>query len=100
MGTDAGYMRHMLFYGILPSLFLYLFYLFAFFKMTYSIKHTFNNLLLFSMLCGYYLLAHYKGDFLTGSAMNIKLFSILLVYLVVSKNRFSQKDVNVKGYLR
>jgi len=87
MGTDAGYMRHMLFYGIFPSLFLYMFYLFAFFKMSYSVKHTFNNLLLFTMLCGYYFLTHYKGDFLTGSSMNIKLFSILLVYLVVSKNK-------------
>jgi hypothetical protein len=85
MGTDAGFMRHMLFYGIIPSLFLYIFYLFAFFKMSYSIKHTFNNLLLFFMLCGYYFLAHYKGDFLTGSAMNIKLFTILFVFLSIKK---------------
>lgn len=99
MKTDAGYMRHILFYGFLPSLFLYLFYLSSFIKMIFSKKRTFNHVLLFSMLCGYYFLAHYKGDFLTGSSMNIKLFAILLVYLVVSKNTLSLKYVDMKGSL-
>jgi hypothetical protein len=98
MGTDAGYMRHILFYGIFPSIFLYIFYFFSFYKMIYYTKHTFQNVLFLSMLCGYYFLVHYKGDFLTGSAMNIKLFAILFICIVMSNYSSSNELINSNGY--
>lgn len=85
--TDAGYMRHALFYGLFGSMLLYIFYGYGFYEMYQSMKKTFNNLLLIGMLCGFYFLAHYKGDFLTGSPINIKLFSMLLVYLLLNKQK-------------
>lgn len=80
MGTDAGYMRHILYYGLFPSMCLYFFYLSCFYVIYKKIKGLESRFILVSSLSLYYFLVHYKGAFLTGSAMNIKLFFILLIF--------------------
>ena len=46
MGTDAGYMRHILYYGLFPSLFLYLLYIYGFYKIAcFYQKHLIINYL-------------------------------------------------------
>ena len=80
MAVDAGYMRHLLFYGFFFSLLLYIFYLLGFALIFNSLPKTANNYLLIGLLFSFYFIAHYKGDFLLGSSMSIKLFAILLVY--------------------
>ncbi|MGO3443883.1 MAG: hypothetical protein ACTINA_10280 [Pseudoalteromonas distincta] len=83
MRTDAGYMRHILYYGFFPSMFLYLFYLLCFYTMYRSLRRYQSSFILISSLSSYYFVMHYKGDFLTGSGMNIKLFFILLVFSIL-----------------
>ena len=93
MSTDAGYMRQILFYGIMPSILLYSFYLFGFYKIY---KHYKVAWFLIMLLASYYFLVQYKGAFLTGSPMNIKLFFILLVFSILSKNNLSMINVRNK----
>lgn len=81
MHTDAGYMRHLLYYGIFPSLILYLGYINGFYKLLFFFKNTHKGSLLISLLCCFYFIIQIKGNFLTGSAMNIKLFCLFLVYV-------------------
>ncbi|MBE0471695.1 MAG: hypothetical protein IBX55_19570 [Methyloprofundus sp.] len=85
MSTDAGYMRHLLFYGVFFSLILYMVYLIGFYKILKCLPKTKNNIYLIGMITIFFFVAHYKGDFLLGSAMNIKLFTILLVYAIWNK---------------
>lgn len=96
MGTDAGYMRHILYYGLFPSLFLYLLYIYGFYKIACFLPKTLNNKLLVAILCIYYFLVHYKGDFLTGSPMNIKLFCIILIISIhYNKKEEKKYDENI-----
>ncbi|MFW5803702.1 MAG: hypothetical protein ACOCWG_00560 [bacterium] len=78
--TDAGYMRHLLFYGFFPSFILYAFYLLGFFIIYKSIKDGLKEQLLIGFIASIFFIIHYKGDFLMGSSMNIKLFCILLLF--------------------
>lgn len=84
MGTDAGYMRQILFYGIFPSMILYSFYAFGFYILYKNTKVYKKVWVLILMLAGFYFLVQYKGAFMTGSGMNIKLFFILLIYSIMS----------------
>jgi hypothetical protein len=85
MNTDAGYMRHMLYYGAFVSLVLYAYYLMCF-SMLVNRLRTYKLGRMLGVLLGlYFFIAHLKGDFLTGSAMNIKLVFLLLVYLLYSQ---------------
>jgi len=92
MAVDAGYMRQMLFYGLVPSGILYAFYIFGFYKIYNNTKYDKNIWILIVLMCGYFFLAHYKGDFLTGSPMNIKLFFIILIFTVLSINSKKKKS--------
>ena len=88
MHTDVGYMRHILFYGIIPSSLLYCFYLLGFSYMYNYFKWCKTGHLLILLLAIYYFVGHYKGDFLTGSGMNIKLFFIILLYIIFQKKYY------------
>lgn len=88
MGTDAGYMRQILFYGIFPSLLLYMTYLYGFYRIYVNIKFVKGFASVILLLCGYYFLVQYKGAFLTGSPMNIKIFCLLLCYSIISKKYY------------
>ncbi len=93
MATDAGYMRHILFYGVFPSVLLYAFYLLGFWKMAaaYRQYNQYATFLIFFM-CLYYFTVHIKGDFLTGSPMNIKMFFLFLVFSI----HISAKNVRIE----
>ena len=97
MGTDAGYMRHLLFYGIFPSLMLYFFYLSGFLGMAKKVRHDkiFYSVIL--LLGGYFFIVHIKGDFLLGSPMNIKIFFILFVYIFYSKKTNTCNKQNISS---
>lgn len=85
MCTDAGYMRHVLFYGLGPSLLLYGMYLYGFRLIYIHTKNYGGFYLVVLALAAYFLAAHAKGAFLVGSGMNVKLFFILLVYSLVAR---------------
>jgi len=84
MGTDGGYMRHVLFYGIFPSLILYFSYAFGFLAMARKIRYDKLFSVIILLLGGYFFIAHYKGE-LFLSAMLTKIFFILLIYIFYSK---------------
>ncbi|HJE03303.1 MAG TPA: hypothetical protein K8U92_05430 [Aliarcobacter thereius] len=91
MHTDAGFMRHILFYGIFSSVLFYLLYMYIF-KNIFSLAYK-NNILkiLFISILIIFVAGHFKGSFLNASAMNIKLLMILFVYSIFyksSKQRF------------
>jgi hypothetical protein len=96
--TDAGYMRHILYYGLFPSLILYAFYLTGFFTMFKKSAYFKHLRIIIVLLCIYFFLAHFKGDFLTGSSMNIKLYFILLIYITQqgSKKSFEENILHNK----
>lgn len=88
MHTDVGYMRHILFYGIIPSTLLYSFYILGFSYIYNYFKWNKTGHFLILLLAIYYFVGHYKGDFLTGSGMNIKLFFIILIYTIFQKKYY------------
>ena len=83
MGTDGGYMRHLLFCGVF-SIFLYVFYYNIFKRILRNIKNLKRNVLnsLIYFMGVYYLLVQFKGDILTGGNIEIKI--ITLIYLASS----------------
>ena len=84
MQTDAGYMRHILYYGIIGSLLLYGFYIYIFIKaikQSKKINHTGLTLLIY-LIAVYIFIAHLKGDVLMGSVMIIK--TIFLIYFIIN----------------
>jgi hypothetical protein len=91
MHTDAGYMRHVLFYGIFPSLILYCSYAFGFLAMVLKTWHNkfFAGVVL--LIGGYFFLAQYKGEFFL-TTMITKLFFVLFVYVMNSKRRVLYKS--------
>lgn len=93
MHTDAGYMRHTLFYGLPISLLLYCFYIIFFYYNSKIAQYLGNKKfsILIYFLAFYYFLLHAKGDFLLGSGMNIKLFCLLTTYFIYKKYKFENK---------
>ena len=87
LGTDSGYMRHLLFYGLPPSLLLYCLYLFGFVYLGRLYRNEQGLPTLFILMGFYYFVVHLKGDFLTGSGMSIKLFFILLIFSLLDDNK-------------
>lgn len=85
MHTDAGFMRHILFYGIFPSIILYGLYAFVFVKI-FSIKlnRIFFYFIIFIFLI--FIAGQFKGNFLIGSAMNVKLLFLLFVFAIYHKH--------------
>lgn len=80
--TDAGYMRHVLFYGIIGSLILYTFYLTLFLVLIYTAyKSGIHSLSIvyFAMLI-YFFIGHIKGDLFVGAAMPIRMLFLIYVF--------------------
>ena len=48
--------------------------------------------ILILMLAGFYFLVQYKGAFMTGSGMNIKLFFILLIFSIFNIKKITNKE--------
>ena len=85
MDTDAGYMRHLLFYGIPGSILLVCLYLLIFYQMYKfsSALHPSPAVRLFIIFTGiYFFAAHAKGDLLGGADMPVKtLFFLYAVFI-------------------
>lgn len=95
MHTDAGYMRVILYGGIINILFLTLIYIVGFLGMyKFSKEKAFRTMIL--LIAIIYFSSEVKGDFLLGSSINIKLFFILLTYFFLLKNKF--KHIEIKSY--
>lgn len=80
MHTDAGYMRHALFYGFIGSLFLYALYA-GVFSYLYLVCTEYWRFVVMAF-AGYAFIAHIKGDFLVGSSMNAKIIFLMLAYVM------------------
>ena len=98
MDTDAGYMRHMLYYGVLGCLIMVTLYLLIFRQIYKSsnVLNKSNSVKFFSILLAFYFfLSHIKGDLFLGADMPIKSLFFLLALLTVNKNvneRFIEKS--------
>jgi hypothetical protein len=91
MHTDAGFMRHVLFYGVFPSFLLYLVYLYIFFTIArYNKNNIIFIIMVFSILL-IFIAGQFKGNFLVGSAMNIKFIMIFFIFSLYERLRNKRK---------
>jgi hypothetical protein len=100
MHTDAGYMRQMLFYGVVMSVLFYSVYLVMLaHDYLYHAKAEVKGLnLVLGVLVAYFFVVHWKGAFLDGSNMNTKIVFVIHSIIVlamksqhISLNKASQK---------
>jgi hypothetical protein len=85
MDTDAGYMRHLLFYGFFGSILLVSLYILVFYQMFKfsSALHSSPAVKLFVVFMGiYFFVAHVKGDLLGGADMPVKAMFFLYALLI------------------
>ncbi len=77
MDTDAGYMRHILFFGLLGSVIL----VFSYLRMAFIgiIRGNSKYSIIILICIGYNLLVHYKGDVLLNSLINMRLMVVLFL---------------------
>lgn len=99
MGTDAGYMRQILFYGIFGSALLYLFYFKLMTKVRkINIKRELKTVFLSVII--YLFVVHYKGDILMGGSFVIKF--VVLFYLTIQLNNIigenRKKNISSHSY--
>ncbi|HDY7589854.1 hypothetical protein [Vibrio vulnificus] len=83
MNVDAGYKRHLLYYGF-PMTFLvfsvfYATFLYFSYK-AYKIKNDTNLFMILISIIVLFAMVQIKGDFIFGSAMNMKLLFLVLIY--------------------
>ena len=84
MDTDAGYMRHLLFYGIIGSVMQIFFYLVLFYQMyTFSsaLQQPLATRLFVIFTAIYFFVSHIKGDLLGGADMPVK--TLIFLYAVL-----------------
>jgi len=85
MHTDAGYMRHVLFYGVIGSAILYLLYIYVF-VCNFSLCDKRWRFFILAIAM-YFFIVHAKGDFLVGSSMNIKILFLLFSFLILQRKQ-------------
>jgi len=85
LNTDGGYMRHLLFYGIIGCTLLVVLYLLIFYQM-HRLSRALNGSVMVKLfiflIAVYYFLSHIKGDLLTGSNMPLKALFLLYALLI------------------
>ena len=89
MDTDAGYMRHILYYGIIGCLMVAVFYIMVFRQMFKSSIYVFNRTtvtIFILFLCGYFFVSHIKGDLFLGADMPIKLLILLYAFIMTRES--------------
>lgn len=96
MHTDIGYLRHLLFYGIVGSLLLYTFFFILSYKICKYGYYLYGKRIAISLMlwCIYIYIIHFKGDFMMGSGMIVK--SVFLVYIFLSVsyiNKYKRKVI-------
>lgn len=80
MDTDAGYMRHVLFYGIVGCVLtaiLYLLIFYQMFKFSGGISNLISIRLFVVFLCIYFFMSQIKGDLFVGADQPIKILFVL-----------------------
>jgi hypothetical protein len=96
MDTDAGYMRHVLYYGVIGCFFIVTIYLILFYRI-YKLSKQLAELRSLKIFCiflaFYFLLSHVKGDLLMGADMPIKAIFLLLAILMIKSPVNNVKDV-------
>jgi hypothetical protein len=94
LGTDAGYMRQLLFYGLFGSIMLYSFYLLIFKKIMNAVYNSFDKstILMFFLIAFYYFFAHVKGDVFMGGDMPLRVLFIL--YFLLDNKLYSKSEIN------
>ena len=94
MDTDAGYMRHILFYGILGCSLMVTLYIVIFyhmFKFSNSLNSSPSVKIFVIFLCVYFFISHIKGDLLLGADMPIKaLFTVYAIFTLFNKQSDSK----------
>jgi hypothetical protein len=98
MDTDAGYMRHLLFYGIIGSLLQISFYVVLFrqmHKLSSTLQHNPAARLFIIFIAIYFFVSHIKGDLLGGADMPVK--TLIFLYAVLISFYDKQKKVNTIG---
>ena len=89
--TDAGLMRHLLYYGFLPSMLLVFSYSYFFYSiLKYSRSVVFRYFICLIFI--YVMLAHFKGNFLIGSPMGVKFVMLMLVFYGAGK-KYSKSSI-------
>lgn len=89
MGTDAGYMRRLLFFGIFASVFFYVIYMYYFYINIKNIKSFDIRVILAVILCTIFIM-QYKGDFFIDAGETFRLSFLLIV---ASREEFKHKPV-------
>lgn len=92
MGTDAGYMRQVLFYGLLGSIILYSFYLLIFRSIIVRASKVYDKstAMMIFLIAFYFFFAHIKGDIFMGGDMPLRvLFLLYFVVLSTTKSVFN-----------
>lgn len=96
MDTDAGYMRHVLYYGIFGTFAVIIFYILIFKRMIQSFKnfkyYFFIKTCVF-LIMFYFFIGHIKGDLLSGADMPIK-FLFLMCMIFIFYNKIGVKNGN------
>ncbi|MCL1671846.1 hypothetical protein [Elizabethkingia ursingii] len=89
MDTDAGYMRHILYYGLVGTSMLIFFYLAIFRRMGKCFKEFRYNLFVrfcVFLIMSYFFIGQIKGDLLSGADMPIKfLFILCMIFIFYDK---------------
>lgn len=98
MDTDAGYMRHILFYGIIGvflTAILYGMIFYQMFNLAGKIKNLTSIRLFVVFLCIYYFVSQIKGDLFVGADQPIKiLFLFYALFLSLSKSKDFSKRIS------
>jgi hypothetical protein len=96
MYTDLGYIRHVLFFGVAPSLVIYfLIYVRYFYYANYFFKNYKNGRNMIISIAIIFFIANVKGDFLIGAQMPIKIFCLLIVYSLLHKKTTQNKKHSI-----
>lgn len=98
MDTDAGYMRHILFYGIVGCLLtaaLYGIIFYQMFKFSKRISNSKDIKLFVLFLFFYFFISHIKGDLFVGADQPIKILVVLYVLFVLSGFSLGKKVISV-----
>ena len=91
-GTDAGYMRVMIYFGIIGSIFLYGYYLIMIIIALTIGEKKYRLVPVILILCLF--IVHYKGDVFTGSPLNLRLLHILFFVSAIQGSLLSREKTS------
>ena len=91
--VDVGFLRHILYFGIIGCIFVFVFYFYCYKKgLKYIVDPFFKKMWVLIFL--YMIIAHVKGDFLLGNGMGISLVMILYFTIIEMKDQGYEKCFN------